>query len=366
MKESRESRFRRVMSGSDRTASAAMLRAAAACAEPIYAAVMGLRNALYDWGILPGHPLGRPTISVGNITTGGTGKTPIVRWMTRRLVAEGRKAVILMRGYKSTPGGNSDEAALLATPEIPVVVNPNRQAGAAAALQKYPQTTVFVLDDAMQHRSAARDFELVLIHAAEPFGFGRVFPRGFAREPLSGLRRADAVLITHGDEISAGRLQEIISEVRSNNKSAEILQCDHVISSLRSADEQSIPIENLSAKRYFAFCGIGSPSSFFRRLGDHGGISVGTREFDDHHNYDAGDMSAIMEAAKKSGAEMVITTEKDWVKVREFASQFSIPVFRSELSIRFRGDDEEKLWRLVSEVASNDKRPPTPQNTPRA
>src|SRR5580658_2492398 len=188
MNNSRDSRFRQIMGGEDSSPGAIALRTAAAIAEPFYAAATDLRNRLYDWSILKTHPLGRPTVSVGNLTTGGTGKTPIVQWMTRRLLAEGHKPAILMRGYKSTANGGSDERALLETPQIPVIADPDRRGGAIMALRQHPGTTVFVLDDGMQHRRAARDFELVLIHAAHPWGYGHVFPRGLLRESINGVR----------------------------------------------------------------------------------------------------------------------------------------------------------------------------------
>jgi tetraacyldisaccharide 4'-kinase len=347
MNSSREARFRQIMSGEDAAAGAKALRAAAAVVEPFYAAVTQVRNRFYDRSIFAAHRLGRPTISVGNLTTGGTGKTPIVLWMTRRLVAEGHKPAILMRGYKSTAHGGSDERALLATPQIPVIVDPDRRRGAATALREHPQTTVFVLDDAMQHRRAARDLELVLLHAGNPFGFGHVFPRGLLREPISGLRRADAVLITHSSESNPVGLAETISTIRAKNPKAQVFQCDHEIQSLRSGSGESIPIQRLAGKRYFAFCGIGAPESFFRELGEHAGICCGVREFDDHHDYTEADLSAIGEAARQAGAEMVITTEKDWVKLERFAGGMPVPLLRAELTIRFWPDHEERLWQLI-------------------
>ncbi|MGD0138927.1 MAG: tetraacyldisaccharide 4'-kinase [Tepidisphaeraceae bacterium] len=349
MNQSSESRFRQVMDGSDRTSSAAMLRAAASCAEPLYAAAIRLRNRMYDAGILPAHPLGRPTISVGNLTTGGTGKTPIVQWLCRRLAAAGQCPAILLRGYKPTSRGISDERMLLAEANLPVIADPDRRRGAAAALAQRPQTTLFILDDGMQHRRVRRDFELALIHAAEPFGFGHVFPRGLLREPPSAIRRADAALITHADEVDPAAIAAIASTIHSKAESLPIFQCDHVIQALRPASGQSMPIENLSAKRYFAFCGIASPASFFRRLADCGGTCAGTRQFDDHHDYSASDVSRILQAAASANAEILITTAKDWVKLEPFAGMIPIPIFRADLAIRFHLDHEDQLLRAIQE-----------------
>jgi tetraacyldisaccharide 4'-kinase len=334
---SNESRFKKIMDGSDRSPSAGMVRAAASCAEPVYSTVMRLRNALYDSGVLASRALRRPTISVGNITTGGTGKTPVVHWLSKRLWASGRHPIILMRGYKTTSHGFSDEQVLLQSADIPVVADPDRRRGAATALSRYPQTTLFILDDAMQHRRVRRDFELVIVHAAEPFGFGRVFPRGLLREPLGGLRRADAVLVTHADEVDPVAMAAITSTIRSHNKAAPIFQCDHVTSG------------DLAGKKYFAFCGIGSPASFFRGLGALGGTSVGVRAFDDHHDYTEADLDQINDAARSAQADLLITTAKDWVKLERFAHRFALPIIRAELSLRFRPGDDELLLTAIRE-----------------
>ena len=326
-----------------------MLRAAAWCAEPLYAAVMRLRNRMYDAGILPAHPLGKPTISVGNLTTGGTGKTPIVQWLCRRLAAAGQRPAILLRGYKSTSHGISDERTLLAEANVPVIADPDRRRGAAAALAQHPRTTLFILDDGMQHRRVHRDFELALIHAAEPFGFGHVLPRGLLREPPSAIRRAHAVLITHADEVDPAAIEAIACTIHSKIENLRIFRCDHVIQALRPASGESVPIQNLSGKRYFAFCGIGSPASFFRRLAHCGGTCAGTRQFDDHHDYSNADISQIVQAANSANAEMLITTAKDWVKLEPFAGAISIPIFRADLAIRFHADHEEQLLRAIQE-----------------
>lgn len=334
MSEPAEIRFRRVMDGTDRSPLAAMLRGAAACAEPFYAGLMRTRNRL-----IRGQPLGRPTISVGNITTGGTGKTPVVRWLAASLADAGRKPAILLRGFKSTDGV-SDEQVVLAQAlgqTIPVIANPRRIRGAAEAIALHPQTDLFILDDGMQHRHAARDFELVLIHAAEPFGLGRVFPRGFLREPLSGLARADAFLITHAGEVDAGRLDQIERTLRQNNPAAAIFRADHVITGLEALDSHS----------FFAFCGIGSPESFFSQLAAHGNC-VGRRTFADHHRYTAEDLVALEAAARSGGAAMLVTTEKDWAKLTRLPPAAGrLPIVAVGLSIRFYGDHETRLLKQI-------------------
>ena len=337
MNESKESKFKRIQDGSDRSGFAGVTRTVTAGIEPIYASIMRIRNRLYGAGILPSKSLGRPTISVGNITTGGTGKTPVVQWLCNRLSASGQHPVVLIRGYRETVGGISDEQKLLADSGITVVANSDRLRGAAAAMKDHPATTGFILDDGMQHRRARRDFELVLIHAAEPFGFNRIFPRGLLREPFSALARADAVLITHADEVDAAGLAEIDSIVHRYNNTSAIYQCDHVVRA------------DLAGKKYFAFCGIGSPASFFTNLKSLGGECVGSRAFEDHHDYIEADLAKLVAIAKSAGAELLVTTAKDWVKLERFADKLALPIIRAELSLRFRPGDEERLLTSIRE-----------------
>jgi len=325
--------FRRVMDGSDRSALAAVLRGGAACAEPFYATIMRARNRLFT-----SHSLGRPTISVGNITTGGTGKTPVVQWLAGRLLAAGRKLAVLMRGYKST-GGVSDEQAVLTQglgPMVAVIADPDRIRGAAEAIRLHPEIDLFILDDGMQHRRAARDFELVLIHAADPFGLGRVLPRGFLREPLSGLGRADAFVVTHAGEVDAGRLEQIGQTLRRYNSAAPIFRADHVIEGLREAVDQ---------KPFFAFCGIGSPDSFFSQVSGQGNC-VGTRAFSDHHAYTAADLIDLNQAAQAAGAAALVTTQKDWAKLSRLPPT-GLPIIRAGLCIRFAADHERQLLEFL-------------------
>jgi tetraacyldisaccharide 4'-kinase len=334
---SNESRFRQIMDGSDRSAPAGFLRAAAACAEPFYSTIMRARNAFYDSGILASHSLGRPTISVGNITTGGTGKTPVVQWLAKKFAAANQHPAILLRGYKATSGGLSDEQVLLQSTGSPVIADPDRVRAAARALADHPQTTLFILDDGMQHRRARRDFELTLINAADPFGYERVFPRGLLRESLAGLSRADGFLITHSEEVDAESLAKISATIRGYNSSAPIFHCDHVLNA------------GFTGKKYYAFCGIGSPQSFFNGLKNLGGIEVGSRVLDDHYDYSESDAAEINSVALAAQAGVLITTAKDWVKLERFAERFTLPVARPDLILRFHPGDEERLFTVIRE-----------------
>ncbi|MGB7161431.1 MAG: tetraacyldisaccharide 4'-kinase [Tepidisphaeraceae bacterium] len=342
----------RVMSGEARGAGPALLRGALAVAEPLYAGAMMARNRLYDAGVFATYALPKPTISVGNLTTGGTGKTPVVRWMAEQLIARGKHPAILLRGYRVGGAAHSDEQQLLQSqlnrdgPAVAVVADPDRRAGAATALQLQPRTNVFLLDDAFQHRKVARDFNLVLINAAEPFGFGRVFPRGLLREPLRGLRRADAVLITRADAVDTSRLETIEAKIRSLHATAPVFRTEHALTGLRHPGGAVEPMSRLRGRRFFSFSGIGSPDSFHAQLTRAGGVPVGSRWFPDHHAYIEADVAQLARDASSAGAEFLLTTEKDWVKLApiEAAPAMTPPILRVEMRIHFqRAEDEAAL-----------------------
>ena len=250
-----------------------------------------------------------------------------------------------MRGYKSKHGVSDEQRMLeqtLNTPlKSPMIVqaDPDRFAGGTEVIRNHPDVDIFVLDDGFQHRQLAREFDLVLINATEPFGFGHVHPRGLLREPLRGLRRADAVILTRSDEVDVARLVEIEREIERHGEGVPVFHASHA--TVRWLDgESSHAIESLADKRVFAFCGIGDPESFFRQIQKCAGQVVGTRAFPDHHAYSKRDLADLKTAA--TGAEVLITTEKDWAKLATLP-RTAIPVWRSEMAIRFRPGDESRL-----------------------
>ena len=231
------------MSGSRRGLGAGALRLVLAGVEPVYAGAMVVRNRLYDAGISRSRDLRRPVISIGNLTAGGTGKTPMVRWLANRLRIQGHRVAVLSRGYKSAAGELGDEQImldrLLNGPGVEAIImwaNPDRMAAAEAALKSDSSVDVFVLDDGFQHRRVARQMDIVLLSAPEPFGFGHVLPRGLLREPVRGLRRAHAVVITHADEVAESDLLAIEKCVRQIHPTVPIHRAAHQPGGLRSAE----------------------------------------------------------------------------------------------------------------------------------
>jgi tetraacyldisaccharide 4'-kinase len=249
------------------------------------------------------------------------------------------------------PGERGDEQAMLEgllnrEGVAPVVVraDPSRHAGGLAVLREHPDVSVMVMDDGFQHRRLARDFDLVLVDACQPFGYGRVIPRGLLREPLVGLRRADAILITRADQASAEAIERIVARVRGVNADVPVYRCSHAHVGLRSADGVLHSLEELAGRRFFAFAGIGNPEGLEAQLRRLSGELCGRRWFGDHWDYGAGDVSGVQGEARVCGAELLVTTEKDWVKVaRVMSPAMDLPVWRVELAVRFEGDDEERL-----------------------
>ena len=365
----------RVISDQERGFTASTLRTALRIAEFFYAAATTLRNKLYDSHLLRAHHLPVPVISIGNITAGGTGKTPMVRYLATGLAQRGMHLAILMRGYHRNASGISDEQSLLTDQlnelKIPVHANPDRVAGGRQILQNHPQTDVILLDDGFQHRRLFRDLDIVLIDATNPFGFGHVHPRGLLREPATGLRRATALILTRCEQLGANQLDRITQHLRRYNLAIPILRSHFLHTGLRSSSTPNsappdIPLESLKSHRVFATAAIANPSPFQSSLQHLTAPDLPYLWFPDHHDYTATDLTEIRGRAAASSATAIITTEKDWVKLRSLpsAQDSSVPIWRLDLDIRFDPDDESKLWNLLTGRIQRPQqdRPPQPHN----
>lgn len=365
MGESWEQYGHRVISGQAAGVAAGALRAGLRIAEPFYASLMRARNGMYASGLFGARPLGRPAISVGNITAGGTGKTPFVLWLANRLREQGHRPAILMRGYKSA-GGISDEQRMLemhlndgAKVPISAHANPSRIAGAQQAISAHPEIDVFILDDAFQHRKVARNLDIVLINAASPFGYGHVIPRGLLREPMCGLARAQAIVLTHSDESSDVAALE--RDIREHAPAAPIFHAKHALVGLRGAESRpdTIPLDELRRRRFFAVSGIGHPESLLRRLNEFGASFVGHHWFGDHHAYTADDLKVIRNRARAAGAEWIVVTEKDWAKIERLggANADEPGIYRLRMEMQFSGNDEQRMLDLAGTVFTGVKAP---------
>lgn len=281
-------------------------------------AVSRLRNLFYDKGVLPVLKPPVPVISFGNLTVGGTGKTPAVIWCARYLLECGMKPGIASRGYDpeaaSVEEGN-DEAGVLAQalPEVPHIWDADR-AKAAAMLVREHGCDIVILDDGFQHRRLHRTIDFVLLDALDPFGRGFLMPRGFLREPASSLRRATCVIITHANLVTSENLINLRKRIWDIEEGVKLAEAVHRPSVLVVDSEEADP-ESLRGRCIFVLCGIGNPHSFVVTLANLGAEIIGIRSFPDHHRYTEEEVRDVFSQAAERGAEMVVTTQKDRVKL---------------------------------------------------
>lgn len=351
MKRPDEQFIRRIMDGKDRCATSTLLRAALSTAEPAYAAVMRLRNSLYNTHILRARHLSIPVISVGNITAGGAGKTPCVQWLYQRLQTVNMHPAVLMRGYRHSKSNISDEQALLQEQLNAIVeADPDRFAAGQRVVRNHPEVNLFLLDDGFQHRRLARDFDLVLIDATNPFGYGHVHPRGLLREPMSGLSRADAFVLSRSDLISPDRRNEIQATLIAHNHVAPIYLARHAHTGVRNSEfEKTLSISALQPRRFFAAAGIANPEPLHQQLGNLPGNYSGHRWLADHHDYTDTDLAELRRIAHEAGADMLLITEKDWVKIRRLptAHSLDIPIWRLQLEFQLDEPAANGLIQLI-------------------
>ena len=310
------STFHSLVSGRQRGLSATVLRATLRLAETPYSLAMRIRNRRYDRSRAEIQRVGAPVVSVGNITLGGTGKTPLVEWIARWYRQRHVRAALVSRGYGATAGQANDEALELEQklPDVPHVQNRDRVAGARLAIEEF-ESQLILLDDGFQHRRLARDLDIVVLDAMEPFGCEHVFPRGLLREPLAGLRRADVLVLSRADLVTAERRAEIRRRAQGFAPHATWVETRHAPRTWRSASGNERPLGSLAGERVAAFCGIGNPEGYRRTLEAAGVDVVAFREFADHFAYQRSDIESLTSWPDASNAEAVVTTHKDLVKV---------------------------------------------------
>ncbi len=338
--------FKRVADGTDGSLQGAILRAALVPLGVAWGGVTEARNRAYDAGLLPTRQAPVPVVCVGNLTLGGTGKTPLVAWVARRLAARGRRPAIVSRGYGAARGTTSDEAAELALllPGVPHLADRDRAAGARAAAAAGADCVV--LDDGFQHRRLARDLDLVAIDATDPYGCGHLFPRGLLRERLAGLGRARAAILTRVSGVPAARRAEIRARFAAacgSRMPAVWAEASHAPVGLRAADGTRDELAWLAGRRVAAFAGIGNPGAFHATLRGLGADVVAFRAFVDHHAYSRADLAGLEAWGKGHGAAALVTTLKDLVKL---PPSEEIPLRALEIAMAIESG-EEALGRLV-------------------
>lgn len=310
-----------------------------------------------------------PVISVGNLTTGGTGKTPLVEWVCRTVAREtGKRVCVLTRGYGRANAQSQvvvsdgsklladerqsgDEPYLLAGNLIgsaAVIANPDRISAGAWAIGNLG-SEVFVLDDGFQHLRLARDLDIVTIDATNPWGGGHLLPYGRLREPRAGLSRADCVVITRTDQVeNTSAIKDAIERLAG---AIPVFSSRMVTSGIRRLNGESVDPKSFMAQPVAAFCGIGNPESFFNHLRREGCTLSFTRAFADHHNYTQSDITRLVRDAKASGATRLITTAKDAIKLAPFELEIACHVLDIQIAI-----DDDRLIEMIINTAAQARR----------
>ena len=294
----------------------------------LYGLAVRARNVRFDRGDAVAS-VSVPVISVGNVTVGGTGKTPMVTWVTRRLLAAGARPVIAMRGYGARPGEEPDEGDeviehRLRLTDVPVVADPDRVAALRSFLPKHAGIDCVVLDDGFQHRRLGRDLDLVLIDATRDTMRDRLLPRGWLREPLDGLERADAVNVTR----ARGTDDRLASAIECRHGRPPLAWSRHAWTGLdlfdRRCEPDEVPIDWLAGKRVITLLGVGNRTSVRDQIEATGAIVVADVPARDHQRYDRAKITLLRSLC--DGVDAVVMTAKDWVKARRLIDLESWPV----------------------------------------
>ncbi|HLW81004.1 MAG TPA: tetraacyldisaccharide 4'-kinase [Candidatus Acidoferrales bacterium] len=322
----------------------------------IYGAGARLRAWTYRAGIFQQKRLRGVVVSVGNITVGGTGKTPMVAWVARRFVDNGRRVGVLARGYRPLQGvgavhgaaaGWNGEIALLHARlgrRVHFGVGANRFEKGKELEER--GVNGFVLDDGFQHQQLARDVNIVMIDATNPFGGGHLLPSGRLREPISALRRANIIVIHRAEKAPA------VEAVIRRYSAAPIFFSQTKLLGVEPFGDAEITVAPARRRKFFAFCGIGNPSSFLADLKRWDISVLGHRIFRDHHRYSPNDIASLSREAVAAGADALLCTEKDTYDLPSTAAM-PVPIFFCKIALQF--NDEEGLWRTIQELAEKNK-----------
>ncbi len=320
----------------------------------LYRAGIGIRRALYKLGVLKIHGLQRTVVSIGNITLGGTGKTPMVIAVAKLYAEAQRKPAVVSRGYgrrnESETVIISDGRAVLADVQtggdepvligsrlsgVPVVVGGLRRRAAQLAVEKFDAGAI-ILDDGFQHIQLKRDMDIVLVDAADPFGNGKLFPAGVLREPVTALKRAHAVVITRAD--ASGTVEALKKRIADVTDARIFTSVHRPVELIHCTDAGRKPLAVLRGERVFAFSGIARPASFLSLLKTLGAVIAADKAYPDHHDYTRSDLAEVYKQSADHRTGMIVTTEKDAVRLREFRPE-GIWALRIELFV-----NEQREW----------------------
>ena len=339
-----------------------LLRSLAACLAWSYGGLVGLRNLLFDLGIVKSHKMDCRVISVGNLTMGGTGKTPMVIWLARFLSEEGRRVAVVSRGYRGRYDGSvlvvsdgkdlladvslsGDEPQLLARRllGLPVLCSPERVQAVETATGRF-QSEVVILDDGFQHRFIARDLDMVMLDARNPFGNGHLFPRGILRERTAALERAQVLVLSRFDgSPAAEQNREELAGQRFDRLIFTARHCPTRLFDAVTGEER--PLSSLENLPIAAFAGIGRPEGFFQSLSHLGAKLVYSSALPDHHPLTIDLLNFFLQETAELKPELWIITEKDWVRLPEsLPRDMRLWVLTIELDF---GEESSRLKDLV-------------------
>lgn len=335
----------------------------------IFRAASDARRKLYEKGIFKSHDLGVPVVSVGNLTVGGTGKTPLVALVAKELAQNGHRVCVLTRGYKRADPNQrvlvSDGKRILADAEksgdepfelankllrIAAVVADKKRVEAGVWARQNLGATAFVLDDGFQHLRLKRKLDIVTIDATNPFGNEKLLPAGILREPPESLKRAGLIVVTRADLNE--NIEDLKNKIRKYNPDSPLLLAKTKINGLKPLTEflkfptQNTNLQNVAPRNdqsALAFCALGNPAAFFADLNKENFNLKATKAFADHYAYTQADVEVIERKAKENGAKILLTTAKDAVKLNDL--KFNTPCFVVEIELET--DDQKTLSDLL-------------------
>lgn len=320
------------------------------CISVIYYFLHSIRYSLYKIGILVRYRPPCKVISVGNITCGGTGKTPMVHYLAKYFAKQNFNVAILSRGY----GKVDDENMEIEFSNVRRFVAKNRKRLAKEVVNSFTPD-VIILDDGFQHYQIERDLDIVLIDALDPWSDNHLLPAGLLREPRKALSRADMLIVTHSDNVAGNVLTKLLADLSLFMK--PIITCGHKPASVYIPEnKRETGVEALRNNQCLAFCGIGNPESFKKSLESAGVRIAKFISYPDHHVYSADDISSINSQAKEFMVDFIITTQKDSIKIK--ASDFDTRLYELRITLRIiQGQKvlENKLQELMKTDTSTVK-----------
>lgn len=331
----------------------------------LYRIVLSCRSKCYNAGILKSTKLSVPVISVGNITLGGVGKTPFVELIAKYLKTKNKKVAILSRGYGAKKRKNNSSTKIIEYNDehlvlsenlegVPNIINSNRALGGKIAIEKH-NVDCLLLDDGFQHLKLKRSLDIVIINSLNPFGFENVIPRGFLREPLKNIERANLFIITHTNLCTPDEIDLIRNRLKSINNRVPIIESiHHPLQIEELGSETTEDVSWLSGKKIYSLSAIGCPESFSKSLIKLEAVIVKSRIFPDHHLYTNEELENVINEAKQLGVDTIITTQKDKVKMvktlnkRDKTSKIPIKVLKIEAKVVRNMEAFEKLLDKVT------------------